>query len=131
LKNYHDGKAAVGALSTRRRASNGTSNSVRFRSHGTRRGISISSTVMNFDYVGLRFIILDTRAQDFPKILTAPRLGRNRITSFMLQVEPGNASHLKYKFINKMDHSALTPYSEIMDQVEEPDLVSRDTHPIM
>jgi peptide chain release factor 3 len=105
------------------------------------RGISISSTVMNFDYSGLRVNILDTPGhQDFSED-TYRALAAADNAVMLLDAAKGlepqtrklfevcRMRHLPlFTFVNKMDRPALTPY-EIMDQIEAE--FGLETHPIM
>jgi peptide chain release factor 3 len=105
------------------------------------RGISISSTVMNFDYCGKRVNILDTPGhQDFSED-TYRALAAADNAVMLLDAAKGLEPQTRklfevcrmrnlplFTFCNKMDRPALTPY-EIMDQIEaEFDL---ESHPIL
>lgn len=95
------------------------------------RGISISSTVMNFDYEGIRVNILDTPGhQDFSED-TYRALAAADNAMMLLDAAKGLEPQTRklfevcrlrglplFTFCNKMDRPALTPY-EIMDQIEE------------
>mmetsp|Transcript_13144 Transcript_13144/g.19220 ORF Transcript_13144/g.19220 Transcript_13144/m.19220 type:complete len:623 (+) Transcript_13144:98-1966(+) len=105
------------------------------------RGISISSTVMNFDYQGLRVNILDTPGhQDFSED-TYRALAAADNAVMLLDAAKGLEPQTRklfevcrmrqlplFTFVNKMDRPALTPY-EIMDQIEEE--FGLETHPIL
>lgn len=105
------------------------------------RGISISSTVMNFDYEGLRVNILDTPGhQDFSED-TYRALAAADNAVMLLDAAKGLEPQTRklfevcrmrnlplFTFVNKMDRPALTPY-EIMDQIEEE--FGLETHPIL
>lgn len=95
------------------------------------RGISISSTVMNFDYEGRRVNILDTPGhQDFSED-TYRALAAADNAVMLLDAAKGLEPQTRklfevcrmrklplFTFCNKMDRPALSPY-EIMDQIEE------------
>lgn len=105
------------------------------------RGISISSTVMNFDYNGLRVNILDTPGhQDFSED-TYRALAAADNAVMLLDAAKGLEPQTRklfevcrlrnlplFTFVNKMDRPALTPY-EIMDQIEGE--FGLETHPIL
>ena len=105
------------------------------------RGISISSTVMNFDYEGMRVNILDTPGhQDFSEdtyralaaadnavMLLDAAKGLEPQTRKLFEVCRLRSLPL-FTFCNKMDRPALTPY-EIMDQIEEE--FDLESHPIL
>ncbi len=105
------------------------------------RGISISSTVMNFDYNTLRINILDTPGhQDFSEdtyralaaadnavMLLDAAKGLEPQTRKLFEVCRMRGLPL-FTFVNKMDRPALSPY-EIMDQIE--DEFGLETHPIL
>ncbi len=105
------------------------------------RGISISSTVMNFDYNSLRINILDTPGhQDFSEdtyralaaadnavMLLDAAKGLEPQTRKLFEVCRMRGLPL-FTFVNKMDRPALSPY-EIMDQIE--DEFGLETHPIL
>lgn len=105
------------------------------------RGISISSTVMNFDYEGKRVNILDTPGhQDFSED-TYRALAAADNAVMLLDAAKGLEPQTRklfevcrmrrlplFTFCNKMDRPALTPY-EIMDQIEEE--FSLESHPIL
>jgi len=105
------------------------------------RGISISSTVMNFDYDGLRVNILDTPGhQDFSEdtyralaaadnavMLLDAAKGLEPQTRKLFEVCRMRGLPL-FTFVNKMDRPALSPY-EIIDQIE--DEFGLETHPIL
>jgi peptide chain release factor 3 len=105
------------------------------------RGISISSTVMNFDYTGLKINILDTpghedfsedtyralAAADNAVMLLDAAKGLEPQTRKLFEVTRMRMIPL-FTFVNKMDRPALTPY-EIMDQIEEE--FGLETHPIL
>jgi len=104
------------------------------------RGISISSTVMNFDYNGLRVNILDTPGhQDFSED-TYRALAAADNAVMLLDAAKGLEPQTRklfevcrlrnlplFTFVNKMDRPALSPY-DIMDQIEEE--FGLETHPI-
>ena len=95
------------------------------------RGISISSTVMNFDYEGFRMNILDTPGhQDFSEdtyralaaadnaiMLLDAAKGLEPQTRKLFEVCRMRGLPL-FTFCNKMDRPALSPY-ELMDQIQE------------
>jgi peptide chain release factor 3 len=105
------------------------------------RGISISSTVMNFDYKGKRVNILDTpghadfsedtyralAAADNAVMLLDAAKGLEPQTRKLFEVCRMRNLPL-FTFVNKMDRPALSPY-EIMDQIEEE--FGLETHPIL
>ena len=105
------------------------------------RGISISATVMNFDYNDLRINILDTPGhQDFSEdtyralaaadnavMLLDGAKGLEPQTRKLFEVCRMRGLPL-FSFVNKMDRPALTPY-EIMDQIEAE--FGLETHPIL
>ena len=105
------------------------------------RGISISSTVMNFDYEGKRVNILDTPGhQDFSED-TYRALAAADNAVMLLDAAKGLEPQTRklfevcrlrnlplFTFCNKMDRPALTPY-EIMDQIEEE--FNLESHPIL
>eukprot|EP00554_Chaetoceros_debilis_P007604 CAMPEP_0194073172 /NCGR_PEP_ID=MMETSP0149-20130528/687_1 /TAXON_ID=122233 /ORGANISM="Chaetoceros debilis, Strain MM31A-1" /LENGTH=540 /DNA_ID=CAMNT_0038753147 /DNA_START=273 /DNA_END=1895 /DNA_ORIENTATION=+ len=105
------------------------------------RGISISSTVMNFDYNDLRINILDTpghedfsedtyralAAADNAVMLLDAAKGLEPQTRKLFEVCRMRGLPL-FTFVNKMDRPALTPY-DIMDQIEEE--FGLETHPIL
>eukprot|EP00978_Attheya_sp_CCMP212_P005913 scaffold13199_cov62-Attheya_sp.AAC.5 len=105
------------------------------------RGISISSTVMNFDYKDLRINILDTPGhQDFSED-TYRALAAADNAVMLLDAAKGLEPQTRklfevcrmrnlplFTFVNKMDRPALTPY-EIMDQIEAE--FGLETHPIL
>jgi len=105
------------------------------------RGISISSTVMNFDYNGLRINILDTPGhQDFSEdtyralaaadnavMLLDGAKGLEPQTRKLFEVCRMRGLPL-FTFVNKLDRPALTPY-ELMDQIEAE--FNLETHPIV
>jgi len=105
------------------------------------RGISISSTVMNFDYKGLRVNILDTPGhQDFSED-TYRALAAADNAVMLLDAAKGLEPQTRklfevcrlrnlplFTFVNKMDRPALTPY-DIIDQIE--DEFGLETHPIL
>lgn len=105
------------------------------------RGISISSTVMNFDYEGLRINILDTPGhQDFSEdtyralaaadnavMLLDAAKGLEPQTRKLFEVTRLRRLPL-FTFVNKMDRPAMSPY-EIMDQIEAE--FNLETHPIL
>ena len=94
------------------------------------RGISISSTVMNFDYRDMRVNILDTPGhQDFSED-TYRALAAADNAVMLLDAAKGLEPQTRklfevcrlrrlplFTFCNKMDRPALTPY-EIMDQIQ-------------
>lgn len=95
------------------------------------RGISISSTVMNFDYEGFRLNILDTPGhQDFSEdtyralaaadnaiMLLDAAKGLEPQTRKLFEVCRMRGLPL-FTFCNKMDRPSLSPY-ELMDQIQE------------
>eukprot|EP00534_Pseudo-nitzschia_fraudulenta_P006480 CAMPEP_0201191772 /NCGR_PEP_ID=MMETSP0851-20130426/143131_1 /ASSEMBLY_ACC=CAM_ASM_000631 /TAXON_ID=183588 /ORGANISM="Pseudo-nitzschia fraudulenta, Strain WWA7" /LENGTH=604 /DNA_ID=CAMNT_0047477961 /DNA_START=121 /DNA_END=1935 /DNA_ORIENTATION=- len=95
------------------------------------RGISISSTVMNFDYEGYRMNILDTPGhQDFSEdtyralaaadnaiMLLDAAKGLEPQTRKLFEVCRMRGLPL-FTFCNKMDRPSLSPY-ELMDQIQE------------
>ncbi|KAL3940390.1 MAG: hypothetical protein SGBAC_005066 [Bacillariaceae sp.] len=105
-----------------------------FMSIEKERGISISSTVMNFDYNGKRVNILDTpghdkslrdfsedtyralAAADNSVMLIDSAKGLEPQTRKLFEVTRMRKLPL-FTFCNKMDRPALSPY-EIMDQIE-------------
>lgn len=105
------------------------------------RGISISSTVMNFDYTGLRVNILDTpghsdfsedtyralAAADNAVMLLDAAKGLEPQTRKLFEVCRMRRLPL-FTFVNKMDRPALTPY-ELMDQIEAE--FGLETYPIL
>ena len=105
------------------------------------RGISISSTVLNFDYHGMRINILDTPGhEDFSEdTYRALAAADNAICLLDAAkgLEPQTRKLLKvcrmrqvplFTFCNKMDRPAMSPY-EIMDQIQEE--FGLDTFPIL
>ena len=104
------------------------------------RGISISATVMNFDYEDHRINILDTPGhQDFSEdtyralaaadnavMLLDGAKGLEPQTRKLFEVTRLRMLPL-FTFVNKMDRPALSPY-EIMDQIEAE--FGLETHPI-
>jgi peptide chain release factor 3 len=105
------------------------------------RGISISSTVMNFDYNGKHLVLLDTPGhQDFSEdtyralsaadnavMLIDAAKGLEERTRKLFEVCRLRKLPL-FTFVNKMDRPALSPY-EIMDQIEGE--FGLETHPIL
>lgn len=105
------------------------------------RGISISSTVMNFDYDGRRVNILDTPGhQDFSED-TYRALAAADNAVMLLDAAKGLEPQTRklfevcrmrklplFTFCNKMDRPALSPY-EIMDQIE--DEFSLESFPVL
>jgi len=105
------------------------------------RGISISSTVLNFDYEGKRVNILDTpghadfsedtyralAAADNAVMLLDAAKGLEPQTRKLFEVCRMRKLPL-FTFCNKMDRPSLSPY-EIMDQIEEE--FGLETHPIL
>lgn len=105
------------------------------------RGISISSTVMNFDYNGMRVNILDTPGhQDFSED-TYRALAAADNAMMLLDAAKGLEPQTRklfevcrmrrlplFTFCNKMDRPALTPY-EIIDQIQEE--FNLESHPIL
>lgn len=94
------------------------------------RGISISSTVMNFDYEGLRINILDTPGhQDFSEDTYRALAAADNAVMLLdgaKGLEPQTRKLFEvcrmrnlplFTFVNKMDRPSLTPY-ELMDQIE-------------
>ncbi|GFH48675.1 hypothetical protein CTEN210_05151 [Chaetoceros tenuissimus] len=105
------------------------------------RGISISSTVMNFDYNKLRINILDTPGHEDFSEDTYRSLAAADNAVMLLDAAKGLEPQTRklfevcrmrklplFTFVNKMDRPALTPY-EIMDQIEEE--FGLETHPIL
>lgn len=94
------------------------------------RGISISSTVMNFEYDGFGIRLMDTPGhQDFSEdtyralaaadnalMLLDGAKGLEPQTRKLFEVCRMRKLPL-FTFVNKLDRPALTPY-EIMDQIE-------------
>jgi peptide chain release factor 3 len=105
------------------------------------RGISISSTVMNFDYQGKRVNILDTPGhQDFSED-TYRALAAADNAVMLLDAAKGLEPQTRklfevcrmrrlplFTFCNKMDRPALTPY-EIIDQIEAE--FSLESYPVL
>eukprot|EP00546_Thalassionema_frauenfeldii_P008568 CAMPEP_0178924146 /NCGR_PEP_ID=MMETSP0786-20121207/17155_1 /TAXON_ID=186022 /ORGANISM="Thalassionema frauenfeldii, Strain CCMP 1798" /LENGTH=528 /DNA_ID=CAMNT_0020598805 /DNA_START=300 /DNA_END=1886 /DNA_ORIENTATION=- len=105
------------------------------------RGISISSTVMNFDYNNLRINILDTPGhQDFSEdtyralaaadnavMLLDGAKGLEPQTRKLFEVCRMRKLPL-FTFVNKLDRPAMSPY-EIMDQIQEE--FELETYPIL
>jgi peptide chain release factor 3 len=105
------------------------------------RGISISSTVMNFDYEGRRVNILDTPGhQDFSED-TYRALAAADNAVMLLDAAKGLEPQTRklfevcrmrrlplFSFCNKMDRPALSPY-EIMDQIEAE--FSLESYPVL
>lgn len=105
------------------------------------RGISISSTVMNFDYNSLRINILDTPGhQDFSEdtfralaaadnavMLLDGAKGLEPQTRKLFEVCRMRGLPL-FTFVNKMDRPALDPY-EIIDQIEKE--FGLESHPVL
>jgi len=105
------------------------------------RGISISSTVMSFNYEGLHVNILDTPGhQDFSEdtyralaaadnavMLLDAAKGLEPQTRKLFEVTRMRGLPL-FTFVNKMDRPALSPY-DIMDQIEAE--FGLETHPIL
>eukprot|EP00970_Alexandrium_tamarense_P011704 scaffold2566_cov125-Alexandrium_tamarense.AAC.7 len=105
------------------------------------RGISISATVMSFDYNALHINILDTPGhQDFSED-TYRALAAADNAVMLLDAAKGLEPQTRklfevcrmrqlplFTFVNKMDRPALTPY-EIMDQIEAE--FGLETHPIL
>eukprot|EP00586_Coscinodiscus_wailesii_P011247 CAMPEP_0172498522 /NCGR_PEP_ID=MMETSP1066-20121228/113483_1 /TAXON_ID=671091 /ORGANISM="Coscinodiscus wailesii, Strain CCMP2513" /LENGTH=514 /DNA_ID=CAMNT_0013271817 /DNA_START=269 /DNA_END=1813 /DNA_ORIENTATION=+ len=105
------------------------------------RGISISSTVMNFDYGDLRVNILDTpghedfsedtyralAAADNAVMLLDAAKGLEPQTRKLFEVCRMRSLPL-FTFVNKLDRPALTPY-EIIDQIEEE--FGLEMHPVL
>mmetsp|Transcript_35177 Transcript_35177/g.40119 ORF Transcript_35177/g.40119 Transcript_35177/m.40119 type:complete len:602 (-) Transcript_35177:179-1984(-) len=105
------------------------------------RGISISSTVMNFDYNELRINILDTPGhQDFSEdtyralaaadnavMLLDGAKGLEPQTRKLFEVCRMRQLPL-FTFVNKLDRPAMSPY-EIMDQIQGE--FGLETHPIL
>ncbi|CAJ1934445.1 unnamed protein product [Cylindrotheca closterium] len=91
-----------------------------FMSIEQERGISISSTVMNFDYNGKRDFSEDTyralAAADNSVMLIDSAKGLEPQTRKLFEVTRMRKLPL-FTFCNKMDRPALSPY-EIMDQIE-------------
>lgn len=105
------------------------------------RGISISSTVLNFDYKGKRVNILDTpghadfsedtyralAAADNAVMLLDAAKGLEPQTRKLFEVCRMRSLPL-FTFVNKMDRPALSPY-EIIDQIEEE--FGLESHPVL
>jgi len=105
------------------------------------RGISISSTVMSFDYGKLHVNILDTPGhQDFSED-TYRALAAADNAVMLLDAAKGLEPQTRklfevcrmrrlplFTFVNKMDRPALSPY-EIMDQIEQE--FGLETYPIL
>jgi peptide chain release factor 3 len=105
------------------------------------RGISISSTVMNFEYQTFGLRLLDTpghedfsedtyralAAADNALMLLDGAKGLEPQTRKLLQVCRLRNLPL-FTFVNKMDRPALSPY-EIMDQMEKE--YALETHPVL
>ena len=105
------------------------------------RGISISSTVMNFDYNDLRINILDTPGHEDFSEDTYRALAAADNAVMLLDAAKGLEPQTRklfevcrmrklplFTFVNKMDRPALTPY-DIMDQIEAE--FGLETHPIL
>eukprot|EP00562_Extubocellulus_spinifer_P032293 CAMPEP_0178713394 /NCGR_PEP_ID=MMETSP0699-20121125/19393_1 /TAXON_ID=265572 /ORGANISM="Extubocellulus spinifer, Strain CCMP396" /LENGTH=624 /DNA_ID=CAMNT_0020362211 /DNA_START=100 /DNA_END=1974 /DNA_ORIENTATION=+ len=105
------------------------------------RGISISSTVMNFDYEGLRINILDTPGhQDFSEDTYRALAAADNAVMLLdgaKGLEPQTRKLFEvcrmrnlplFTFVNKLDRPALTPY-ELMDEIESE--FGLETHPIL
>jgi len=105
------------------------------------RGISISSTVMNFDYNSLRINILDTPGHEDFSEDTYRALAAADNAVMLLDAAKGLEPQTRklfevcrmrqlplFTFVNKMDRPALNPY-EIMDQIQEE--FGLETHPIL
>jgi len=105
------------------------------------RGISISSTVMSFDYNTLHINILDTPGhQDFSED-TYRALAAADNAVMLLDAAKGLEPQTRklfevcrmrqlplFTFVNKMDRPAMSPY-EIMDQIEQE--FGLETYPIL
>ncbi|KAL7570332.1 hypothetical protein ACA910_017176 [Epithemia clementina (nom. ined.)] len=105
------------------------------------RGISISSTVMNFDYNNYGIRLMDTPGhQDFSEdtyralaaadnalMLLDGAKGLEPQTRKLFEVCRLRRLPL-FTFVNKLDRPALTPY-EIMDQIQ--DEFGLETHPVL
>ena len=94
------------------------------------RGISISSTVMNFDYEGLRINILDTPGhQDFSEDTYRALAAADNAVMLLdgaKGLEPQTRKLFEvcrmrnlplFTFVNKLDRPAMSPY-ELMDEIE-------------
>jgi peptide chain release factor 3 len=105
------------------------------------RGISISSTVMNFDYNTLRINILDTPGHEDFSEDTYRALAAADNALMLLDgakgLEPQTRKLFEvcrlrnlpiFTFVNKLDRPALSPY-EIIDQIQ--DEFGLETHPIL
>jgi|AntRauTorckE5430_2_1112549.scaffolds.fasta_scaffold09440_1 peptide chain release factor 3 len=105
------------------------------------RGISISSTVMNFEYKSLRINILDTPGHEDFSEDTYRALAAADNAVMLLDAAKGLEPQTRklfevcrmrklplFTFVNKMDRPALTPY-DIMDQIEAE--FGLETHPIL
>jgi len=105
------------------------------------RGISISSTVMNFEYKALRINILDTPGHEDFSEDTYRALAAADNAVMLLDAAKGLEPQTRklfevcrmrqlplFTFVNKMDRPALTPY-DIMDQIEAE--FGLETHPIL
>jgi len=105
------------------------------------RGISISSTVMNFDYNSLRINILDTPGHEDFSEDTYRALAAADNAVMLLDAAKGLEPQTRklfevcrmrqlplFTFVNKMDRPALSPY-EIMDQIQEE--FGLETYPIL
>lgn len=105
------------------------------------RGISISSTVMNFDYNSLRINILDTPGHEDFSEDTYRALAAADNALMLLDgakgLEPQTRKLFEvcrlrnlpiFTFVNKLDRPALSPY-EIIDQIQ--DEFGLETHPIL
>ena len=104
------------------------------------RGISISSTVMNFEYNGFGVRLLDTPGHNDFSEDTYRALAAADNALMLLDAAKGLEPQTRklfevcrlrnlpiFTFCNKMDRPALTPY-EIMDQIEAE--FGLETHPI-
>ena len=104
------------------------------------RGISISSTVMNFDYNGFNIRLMDTPGHNDFSEDTYRALAAADNALMLLDAAKGLEPQTRklfevcrlrnlpmFTFVNKMDRPALSPY-QIMDQIEAE--FSLETHPI-
>jgi peptide chain release factor 3 len=105
------------------------------------RGISISSTVMNFEYAGFGIRLLDTpghndfsedtyralAAADNALMLVDAAKGIEPQTRKLFSVCRLRTTPI-FTFINKMDRPALSPYT-LMDQIESE--FGLETHPVL
>lgn len=105
------------------------------------RGISISATVMNFDYNSLRINILDTPGHEDFSEDTYRALAAADNALMLLDgakgLEPQTRKLFEvcrlrnlpiFTFVNKLDRPALSPY-ELMDQIQNE--FGLETHPVL